>query len=111
MTRKEIIEIASQLHCQGQFNRNAAIRSVFQEEVYWTDKHPYYRYYIMGNCPNDKFVLFYNPCNNNYFMGKIDENNNLVIDSEIQGKASGFNHLYWTYLPKFDKNNVINCNK
>lgn len=108
MTRKEIIEIASQLYCPGQFNGDAALRSAFQEGVDWADKHPYYQYHIMGNCPNDKFILFYNPYNDNYFVGKLDKDNNLVIDNEIQGEVSEFSHLYWTYLPKVDKNNVSN---
>lgn len=51
-------------------------------------------YYTMGNCPNCKYILFYNPYFDNYFVGNLDEDNNLVINSEIQGKASEFSHLY-----------------
>lgn len=104
MNRKEKIKDASWLYCPGQFNGDAAARSAYQEGANWADKNPYYQYYIMDNCPKCKFVLFYNPCHNNYFVGEIDKNNNLVIDSEIQGKASEFNHLYWTNLPEFNKN-------
>lgn len=68
-------------------------------------------YYTMGNCPNCKYILFYNPYFDNYFVGNLDEDNNLVINSEIQGKASEFSHLYWTNLPEFNIDNVINYNK
>lgn len=87
------------------------INNTIQEKTNLENKHPLYQYYTMDNCPICEFVLFYNPYYGSYFMGNLDEDNNLIIDNEIQGKVSGFNHLYWTYLPKFDKNNVINCNK
>lgn len=107
MTRKEKIKDASWRYCSDQFNGNA-LRNAFQEGADWADKHLNYQYYKIDTCPKCKFVLFYNPCHNNYFVGNIDKYDNLIIDNEIQGKVYFFNHLYWTNLPKFDKNNINN---
>lgn len=87
------------------------INNTIQEKTNLENKHPLYQYYTMDNCPICEFVLFYNPCHNNYFVGEIDKNNNLVIDNEIQGKSKFFNQLCWTNLPEFDKDNVIKYNK
>lgn len=87
------------------------IDNTIQERVDYENNHPLYQYYTMDNCPKCKYILFYNHYFDNYFIGKIDEDDNFIIDNEIQGKASEFSYLYWTYLPKFDKNNVINYNK
>lgn len=108
MTREEQIERASnapyywnpEFQLRDDFNNQCKYYDDgFKAGAEWADKNPYHKYYSMKTCPNCRDVIFFNPCNNCYFIGRLDSEDNVVKDSEIIGKVSEYTFLKWTDLP------------